>query len=118
MISQMSLFTLAGHETTANSVTWLLYELAKHPEFQEKLRAEIAEKRGEILARGDQEFTMEDLESMKFMQAAIVVSRPSAASINLGSPKYHRKSFGTTLSPSTSPALHPQTMSSRWPILS
>ena len=76
MMSQMSLLTLAGHETTANTVTWLLYELAKQPKFQEMLRAEIAEKRSEIIARGDQEFTMEDLESMKFMQATIVVSPP------------------------------------------
>ena len=35
----MTLF-LAGHETTANGLTWTLYLLAKHPEVGEKLRAE------------------------------------------------------------------------------
>ena len=73
MVSQMSALTLAGHETTANTVTWLLYELAKHPEFQDKLRVEIVEKRAEVNTRGDQDFTIEDFESMPLLLAAIVV---------------------------------------------
>ena len=47
-ISQMAAFTLAGHETTANTITWLLYELAKNPDIQNKLRIEIQEKRAEV----------------------------------------------------------------------
>ncbi|KIP03775.1 hypothetical protein PHLGIDRAFT_129943 [Phlebiopsis gigantea 11061_1 CR5-6] len=71
MVSQMAALTLAGHETTANTVTWFLYELANHPEYQEKLREEITHKRAEINARGDQDFSMEDLESLEYLQAAI-----------------------------------------------
>nr|ADN06378.1 PAH-inducible cytochrome P450 monooxygenase PC-PAH 4 [Phanerodontia chrysosporium] len=71
MVSQMSALTLAGHETTANTISWLLYELAKHPDFQEKMHAEIVAKRAEIVARGDEDFTMEDLESLEYLQAAI-----------------------------------------------
>ena len=74
MISQMAAFTLAGHETTANTITWLLYELAKNPDIQNKLRIEIQEKRAEVMARGDQDFTLDDLESMELLQAAISVS--------------------------------------------
>ena len=74
MVSQMAALTLAGHETTASTITWLLWELAKHPEFQQKLRDEISQKRVEINARGDADFTMDDLESMEYLQAAIKVS--------------------------------------------
>lgn len=80
MVSQMAALTLAGHETTANTIAWLLWELAKHPEYQQKLRDEIALKRAEINARGDVDFTMDDLESMEYLQAALKVSGlPSTA---------------------------------------
>ena len=41
MKAQMQTLTLAGHETTASTVSWLLWELAKNPEYQNRLRAEI-----------------------------------------------------------------------------
>ena len=73
MVAQMSAFILAGHETTANTLAWLLFELAKLPDFQELMRVEIHERRAEVSSRGDVEFTMEDLESMPYLQAAIKV---------------------------------------------
>lgn len=33
---------LAGHETTATALAWALYELARHPQVLQKLRAELA----------------------------------------------------------------------------
>lgn len=69
----MATLTLAGHDTTANTVTWLLWELAKNQDYQEKLRAEITQKREEVTARGDVDFSMEDLDSMDYLQAAIKV---------------------------------------------
>ena len=69
----MAAFIVAGHETTASTTTWLFYELAKHPEFQEKMRAEITAKRAAVSARGDSDFTMEDLESMMYLQAVLKV---------------------------------------------
>lgn len=74
MASQMAVFMLAGHETTSHSITWMLYELARHPEIQDKLRAEIAEKREEINQRGELDFTMDDLENMPYVQAIVKVS--------------------------------------------
>ena len=74
MVSQMATLTLAGHETTANTITWLLYELATHPDYQQKLRDEIAAKRAELNEHGDADFSMDDLESMPYLHAALRVS--------------------------------------------
>lgn len=76
MVSQMAALTIAGHETTANTLTWLLWELAKNPHYQERLREEIKEKRKEVYDRGGEgvDFTLEDLESMPFLQAVLKVS--------------------------------------------
>jgi alkylphenol/PAH-inducible cytochrome P450 monooxygenase len=76
MVSQMAALTLAGHETTATTLTWLLWELAQHPEFQEKLRQEIRDKREEKNrehTNASPDFSMEDLESMPFLQAVLKV---------------------------------------------
>jgi len=35
---------LAGHETTANSLTWIWYLLSQHPEVEKRLHAELNEK--------------------------------------------------------------------------
>ena len=40
-IGNILLILLAGYETTANAITYALYALARHPEIQEKLRAEV-----------------------------------------------------------------------------
>lgn len=73
----MGALTLAGHETTANTLTWLLWELSKHPQFQDRLREEIRDKREEINLKdigavaGSRDFSMDDLESMPFLQAVL-----------------------------------------------
>lgn len=41
IIDEMSTFFFAGHETTANNLTWALYLLSKHPEAEDKLRSEL-----------------------------------------------------------------------------
>ncbi|KAJ5083645.1 hypothetical protein N7456_013072 [Penicillium angulare] len=43
LIDQVMTFLAAGHETTESSLVWAIYLLAKHPELQQKLRAEIRE---------------------------------------------------------------------------
>ncbi len=73
MIAEMQTLTFAGHETTASTMSWMLYELAKHPDYQAKMRAEIKAARQAMLARGVSRFTMEDLDSMTAVMNAIKV---------------------------------------------
>ncbi|KAI7896669.1 cytochrome P450 [Mucor mucedo] len=39
---QVVTFLIAGHDTTANTLAWALYELSRHPEIQAKILQEIA----------------------------------------------------------------------------
>ncbi len=71
----MQTLTLAGHETTASTVSWMLLELARHPEYQTRLREEIRARREVVQARGDTRFTIDDLESMTLLNNAIKVCR-------------------------------------------
>jgi len=71
MYAQMRTLLVAGHETTANSLSWVLYELAKHPHVQDKLRAEIRDMEARVHARGDDTFTTADLEAMPYTVAVM-----------------------------------------------
>ncbi|NOQ36145.1 MAG: cytochrome P450 [Methylococcaceae bacterium] len=60
----ITIFT-AGHETTANLLSWTLYLLAKHPEILSKLRAELTQSlQGKIP-------DTEDLQSLVYMPAIL-----------------------------------------------
>ena len=50
----------AGHETTTQALTWTWYLLAKHPEIEDKLRAEISD------ALGGRTPTFADLPNLKY----------------------------------------------------
>ncbi|GAB1310348.1 Cytochrome P450 alkane hydroxylase [Madurella fahalii] len=60
---QLIAVLLAGRDTTACTLSWTIYELARHPECVEKLRAEILSVVGPTRAP-----TYEDLKSMKYLQ--------------------------------------------------
>ncbi len=66
--------TLAGHETTSATLSFLLYELARHPKYQERMRMEIRDARARVIARGGSEFKTEDLDSLTLSTNAIKVS--------------------------------------------
>ncbi|PBK73360.1 cytochrome P450 [Armillaria solidipes] len=71
LIGQMNTIMFAGHETTANTLSWTFLELARHPEVQDQLRAEIREKERVIFSRGDTEFSVQDLDSMPYLTAVV-----------------------------------------------
>ncbi len=59
---QVLALLFAGHETTANTLAWLWYLLAKHPQVLAKLRAEVSE------ACGDRLPSMADLPRLKYAE--------------------------------------------------
>jgi hypothetical protein len=67
---QLVAVLLAGRDTTASTLSWTFYELSRHPEVLEMLRAEIIEHVG--LNRAP---TYNDLKNMKYLQ----VCRPLLA---------------------------------------
>ncbi|KAH8103445.1 cytochrome P450 [Cristinia sonorae] len=71
MISQMRTLLLAGHETTSTTLTWGLWELAKHPEIQTRLRKEIHAAEAVLQSKGRTQFTVNDLDSMPYVQACM-----------------------------------------------
>ena len=54
---------LAGHETTSVALAWTLYELAKNPLVQEKVRAEI-----NAVIREGNELTWDTVEELKYLE--------------------------------------------------
>ncbi|KIJ34130.1 hypothetical protein M422DRAFT_35204 [Sphaerobolus stellatus SS14] len=71
LMSQMTTFMFAGHDTTAATTSWCLYHLANNPEVQKKLRDEIRQTRRKASARGDFELSVQDIESMKYLAAVM-----------------------------------------------
>ncbi len=56
---------LAGHETTANALTWTFHELGRHPEVRARLEAEVAD------VLGDRAVTVEDLPRLPWTLAVL-----------------------------------------------
>ena len=64
---------LAGTDTTALTASWILWEFSKDLAFQSKVRDEIRATRAQVVARGDTEFSIADLEGLTLMQAGMKV---------------------------------------------
>jgi len=70
-LTSASTLFLAGHDTTANTTDWILYELSRNLGYQNKIREEIKSTRAAAAERGDLELTIADLDSMKYTLAAM-----------------------------------------------
>lgn len=65
IIDDIKTVLFAGHDTTANMLTWFLYLLTLHPEVADKIRQEFQENsKGEI--------TMESVEEAEYLNACIL----------------------------------------------
>ncbi|KAK7439365.1 hypothetical protein VKT23_017589 [Stygiomarasmius scandens] len=71
VLSQIATIILAGHETTASSMIWILYELARHPDDQAHVREELEEARKRKRESGEEAFSANDYDSMPFFNAVI-----------------------------------------------
>merc|ERR1711939_426323 len=63
------IFAFAGHDTTGHTMTWLTYELSKHPEYQRKLHEEVDRVFEEI---GGRELCYEDCQRMPFLTKCVM----------------------------------------------
>src|SRR5687767_7325213 len=84
----MTLF-LAGHETTALTLTWTWYLLATHPQVEEKLAAEVSEVLGGRPPRVEDvprlRYTEQVVqESMRILPAVYTVGREALSDLELG----------------------------------
>jgi len=70
--SECSTLLLAGHETTSNATSFMLWELAKHQDVQARLRREIGSVRA---VNGGASLTAEDLDRMPYLQAVVKVPK-------------------------------------------
>ncbi len=58
-------FLLAGHETTANALTWTFYLISRHPEVEQRLLTEL----DEVL--GGKTPTLEDVSKLRYTKSVI-----------------------------------------------
>ena len=63
------IFSFAGHDTTGNTLSWLVYELCIHPEYQYQLQSEI-----ELFwkVQGNNPIKYEDFKRLPFMTKCIM----------------------------------------------
>ena len=68
VVAASIIFLIAGYDTTATTLAFVLYELAKNPDIQERLRAEIEE-----VTNGDleKEWTYDNLQTLTYLDQVI-----------------------------------------------
>ncbi|KAJ9076130.1 hypothetical protein DSO57_1029260 [Entomophthora muscae] len=67
VINDLGVFFIAGHDTTANTLTTTFYYLSKHQDVQEKARAEVLR----VLKGKDQPPTYDELKEMTYIDCII-----------------------------------------------
>lgn len=71
VIPQLSSILSAGYETTTNSIGWILFELARHPEKQRKLYDEVIRAQEAAEAQGQTELSYEEVANLPYLNAVI-----------------------------------------------
>uniref|UniRef100_K3WMN2 Cytochrome P450 n=1 Tax=Globisporangium ultimum (strain ATCC 200006 / CBS 805.95 / DAOM BR144) TaxID=431595 RepID=K3WMN2_GLOUD len=64
-------FLIAGRDTTAQALSWFFYNLSSHPEVVAKIRAEIAAKLPELASGKIVTPTMEQVQDLVYLEAAL-----------------------------------------------
>jgi hypothetical protein len=66
-VAQAFQFLLAGFETSSNAMSFALYELALHPEIQQRLREEILQ----VLSKQDAKVTYDGIQDMTYLDMVV-----------------------------------------------
>ncbi|KAJ8913650.1 hypothetical protein NQ315_007367 [Exocentrus adspersus] len=67
IVAQSFIFFIAGFETSSTTMTFALFELATHPEIQDKVRTEIQD----VLSRHDNKITYDSINELVYMKQVI-----------------------------------------------
>ncbi|KAH8238684.1 hypothetical protein KR038_000926, partial [Drosophila bunnanda] len=67
VLAQAFVFFIAGFETSSSTMGYALYELANHPDIQDKVRAEVEE----VLEKHGQQLTYESTKDLKYLNMVI-----------------------------------------------
>ncbi|KXN68749.1 cytochrome P450, partial [Conidiobolus coronatus NRRL 28638] len=103
----ISVFILAGHDTTSNTLSSTLYYLARYPEIQEKLRKEVLEALGHPV-----ELTTPTVDQLKNLPYMDLINKESmrimttAANLQRHTAQTHTLSNGVTIPKNTKVFLH------------
>ena len=66
-MAQTLVFLLGGYETSASSLSFALYELALHPEIQQRLRVEFLQ----VLSKHDGKLTYDGIQDMSYLDRVV-----------------------------------------------
>ncbi|XP_052018241.1 cytochrome P450 4F3 [Apodemus sylvaticus] len=66
--AEANTFMFGGHDTTASALSWILYNLARHPEYQERCRQEVREL---LRDREPEEIEWDDLAQLPFLTMCV-----------------------------------------------
>jgi cytochrome P450 len=67
-VAQAFTFLVAGYETSGSTLSYVLYELALHPEVQHRLRAEILQ----VLSKHDGKLTYDAIQDMSYTDRVVL----------------------------------------------
>jgi len=77
LVGQAFTFLAAGFETSGSTISYALYELALHPEIQNRLRAEIMQ----VLNKHNGQLTYDGLQEMAYLDMVVSGEGTEAACI-------------------------------------
>jgi len=99
LIPESILFLLAGHETTANLLTWALYLISKHPQVETKIKEELERVLGPNgIPTADNVQNLEYLdcviqETLRLYPPAVVTDRESSNDVVIDGHKFTKNSI-------------------------
>lgn len=67
MVAQSFVFFFAGFETSSTTMTFALFELAQHPDIQEKVREELVI----VLEKYNHQLCYDSVKELEYMQQVI-----------------------------------------------